>query len=114
MGRGKVLILLHGEIKTPPFSAEARKEAGYLLRRLQRGDALGMPHSRPMPSIGPGCHELRINDRNLTWRVFYRIDGDAILVAAVELKKTRQTPKPLLDAVRERFRRYDRTADAEG
>jgi hypothetical protein len=25
---------LRGEVKTPPFSAEARVEAGYLLRRL--------------------------------------------------------------------------------
>ena len=34
----KPLAWLHGEIKTPPFSADARLEAGVLLRRLQRGE----------------------------------------------------------------------------
>jgi hypothetical protein len=58
----KPLAWLHGEVKTPPFSQEARLEAGLLLRRLQQGESLGMPHSRPMPSVGVHCHELRIGD----------------------------------------------------
>jgi hypothetical protein len=45
--KDKPLVWLHGHIKTPPMSQEARIEAGYLLRRLQRGDKLSMPHSRP-------------------------------------------------------------------
>ena len=57
---------LSGEVKTPPFSAAARVEAGFLLRTLQAGELLGMPQLRPMPSIGPGCHELRIPDAGLT------------------------------------------------
>lgn len=48
----KPLVWMEGEIKTPPFSGEARIEAGMLLRRLQRGENLGLPHSRPMPDIG--------------------------------------------------------------
>jgi hypothetical protein len=47
----KPVIWLHGEIKTPPFSAEARTEAGVLIRMLQDGINLGMPQSRPIPSI---------------------------------------------------------------
>jgi phage-related protein len=70
---------LHGEIKTPPFSKEARLEAGFLLRLLQRGESIGMPRSRPMPTIGPHCHELRIQDKQQTWRIIYRIDPDAIV-----------------------------------
>ena len=76
--REKPLIWLHGEIKTPPLSSAARIEVGYLLRKLQMGDLLSLPHSRPMPSIGSRCHELRIDDQNKTWRVVYRIDNDAI------------------------------------
>ena len=34
----KPLVWLRGEIKSPPFSADARLEAGVLLRRLQRGE----------------------------------------------------------------------------
>jgi hypothetical protein len=30
----KPLILLHGEIKTPPFTAKGRREAGWLLGQL--------------------------------------------------------------------------------
>jgi hypothetical protein len=47
----KPLAWLAGEIKTPPLSSEARQDAGVLLRRLQRGELLSMPESRPMPSI---------------------------------------------------------------
>jgi hypothetical protein len=60
----KPLAWLHGEIKTPPFSKRARIEAGTLLRKLQEGELLGMPHSRPMPSIGRRCHELRVEDED--------------------------------------------------
>ena len=47
----KVLVWLHGEIATPPFSTEARRETGSLLRQLQQGEALGLPQSRPMPTM---------------------------------------------------------------
>jgi hypothetical protein len=60
----KPLVWLHGEVKSPPFSKNARLEAGFLLRRLQAGEKLGLPFSRPMPTIGNRCHELRINDEN--------------------------------------------------
>lgn len=104
----KPLAWLHGELKSPPFSASARLEAGFLLRRLQRGDLLSMPHSRPMPGIGPRCHELRIVDSEATWRIVYRIDADAIVIAEVFAKKTPQTPKSALDASRRRLKEYDR------
>lgn len=103
----KPLAWLHGEVKTPPFSPEARIEAGVLLRKLQRGEKLGLPHSRPMPSIGPSCHELRIIDRNTTWRILYRLDADAIVIAEVFEKKTAKTPKHVVVAARHRLRRYD-------
>ncbi|MGH7236408.1 MAG: type II toxin-antitoxin system RelE/ParE family toxin, partial [Nitrospiraceae bacterium] len=41
----KPLVWLHGEVKTPPFSAAARLVVGVLLRRLHRGERLGMPQS---------------------------------------------------------------------
>lgn len=89
----KSLVWLHGEIKTPPFSSMARIEAGFLLRLLQQGEKLSLPRSRPMPSIGKYCHELRINDEQKTWRIIYMINEDSILILEVFEKKTRQTPK---------------------
>lgn len=106
--RHKPLVWLHGEVKTPPFSSNARMEAGYLLRRLQQGDKLAMPHSRPMPNIGVRCHELRIGDEDLTWRIMYRIDSDAIVVLDVFEKKTSKTPKKIIDICKNRIRVYNR------
>ncbi len=83
---------LSGEIKTPPFGPTARIEAGTLLRRLQRGESFSLPHARPMPSIGARCHELRIPDDSRTWRIVYRLDSDAIVIADVLAQKTRTTP----------------------
>lgn len=107
MAKDKPLVWLHSEIKTPPFSREARIEAGTLLRRLQGGDRIGLPQSRPMPSIGKRCHELRISDADVTWRIVYRTDSDAIVIGEVFPKKTAATPKKVIDVCRRRFKKYD-------
>lgn len=103
----KPLVWLQHEIKTPPFSALARMEAGYLLRLLQQGDKLSLPHSRPMPTIGARCHELRIVDGEKNWRVVYRIDTDAIVILEVFQKKTQATPKYVIDNCKRRIKQYD-------
>jgi len=104
---GKPLIWLHGEVRTPPFGLAARIEAGMLLRRLQNGESLAMPHSRPMPSIGARCHELRVRDRDSNWRILYRIDLDAIVIAGVFAKKSSATPDHVINTAKDRLRRYD-------
>jgi phage-related protein len=78
-----------------------------LLRQLQRGDKLSMPHSRPMPSIGRRCYELRIPDENNTWRIIYRIDDDAIVILGIFAKKDRTTPRPVIDTCKKRIKDYD-------
>ena len=103
----KPLVWLHSEIKTPPFSVEARIEAGVLLRRLQRGDRLSLPQARPMPMLGPRCHELRIPDGGATWRIIYRTDPDAVIIAEVFSKKTQTTPGHVLATCARRLRAYD-------
>ena len=107
MKKDKPLAWLHGQVKTPPLSREARTETGFLLRRLQRGERLRMPQSRPMPSIGARCHELRINDADATWRLIYRIDSDAIVIAEVFAKKTEKTPIEVIQACKKRLKEYD-------
>ncbi len=105
--KDKPLLWLHGEVKTPPFSAEARLEAGVLLRRLQKGEKFGMPHARPMPSIGRRCLELRIPDKEDTWRIILRLDEDAVVILEVFSKKTRVTPKSVIDTCKKRIKRYE-------
>ena len=101
----KPLAWLHGEIKTPPFAQAARLEAGYLLRRLQMGECLALPHSRPMPAIGPRCHELRVDDSRTTWRVVYYVAEDAIVIE-VFAKKTQTTPQGVIEVCKKRLKEY--------
>jgi len=104
--KDKPLVWLHGEVKTPPFSGEARIEAGFLLRRLQDGESLGLPHSRPMPAIGRRCHELRVPDQDHTWRILYYLDADALVILEVFVKKSRETPQEVIETCKLRLKRY--------
>jgi len=103
----KPLAWLHGHVKIPPFKREARVDARFLLRRVQQGDKLGFAHSRPIPSVGARCHELRINDVDNTWRIVYRIDVDAIVILEVFPKKTGKTPNAIIDICKQRLKYYD-------
>lgn len=105
--RDKPLVWLHGAVRSPPLSKEARLEAGFLLRRLQQGHRLSMPQSRPMPVVGARCHELRVVDASATWRIVYRMDADAIVIAEVFDKKTPATPRSVIEVCKRRLREYD-------
>lgn len=105
------LVWLHGEIRTPPFSTPARLEAGFLLRQLQAGLTLRMPHSRAMPTIARGCHELRIGDGAMQWRIVVYLASDAVVVLDVFAKKTRRTPLEVIVRCRKRLSAYRRAGE---
>ena len=105
--QNKPLVWLSGEVKTPPFSTNARLEAGFLSRQLQEGETLSMPFSRPMPSIGARCYELRINDKDKSWRIIYRIDEDATVILDVFNKTTNKTPSQVIENCKQRLKQYD-------
>ncbi len=91
----KPLIILYGEgdLQTPPMGTDARRETGFCLRKVQEGEKLSLPQSRPMFVIGPGCHELRTVAVDQNWRVIYHIGADEILVLDVWDKDTEKTPR---------------------
>jgi len=60
-----------------------------------------------MPSVGRHCHELRIQDAGRTWRIIYRLDPDAIVIAEVFSKKQQSTPATVIRVSQDRLRRYD-------
>ncbi len=66
-----------------------------------------MPCSRAMPSIGARCHELRINDKDKSWRIIYRIDEDAIVILDVFNKTTNKTPFQVIENCKQRLKQYD-------
>jgi phage-related protein len=108
----KPLVWLHGEIKTPPFTAEGRQEAGMLLRLLQEGERLGMPQAEPLPGVGPRCGALRVRDAEHNWRIMYRIDTDAVLILEVYSKKTRKVPDEVTERCQQRLKHYDAAVKA--
>lgn len=95
-----------GEVKSPPFSPAARRRAGYLLRSLQGGVLLSMPDSRPLPTVGARCHELRIADQGISWRIVYHIDEDAIVILDVFKKQTQTLPLQVVQRAQQRLRRF--------
>jgi phage-related protein len=100
-------VILSGEIKSPPFSEKARIEAGVLLGILQSGGNPSLPHARPIPCMGARCLALRVKDKTAEWRIFCRVDSDAVLMVHVLKKKTQKTPKSVLDLCAERLKTFD-------
>ncbi len=103
----KPLVWLQGEVKTPPFTFEGRQEAGMLLRLLQEGETLGMPHAEALPDVGPRCGALRVRDGGHNWRIMYRLDVDAVVVLDVYPKKTRKIPDEVIQRCKQRLNQYD-------
>jgi hypothetical protein len=52
-----------------------------------------------MPSVGARCHELRTPDESVSWRIIYRIDADATVIADVLQKKSVKTPKHVIETL---------------
>jgi len=86
-------------------SPEIRQKVGEALRDLQKGLALGMPKSRPMPSVATGVAELRVRDAGTTARVFYLTRlADMIVVFHAFEKDTQKTPKHEIEVGRKRLK----------
>ena len=107
-GEFKPIRWIKDSIKTPPFSKAARIKAGILLRVLQAGVRLSLPESRPLPVIGPRCHELRIRDGSQSWRIIYSLEADAIVILAVVKKKSRVMPSSTISTCKKRLEAYTR------
>jgi len=59
-----------------------------------------------MPTIGRACHELRVRDGNVTWRIIYAIDVDAIVVLDVFAKRSGKTPGDIVSNCKRRLRMF--------
>ena len=84
------------------FPAEARRSAGYQLRRVQQG--LMPTDWKPMSTVGSGVAEIRLRGQ-LEHRVLYIARfAEAIYVLHAIEKKTQKTRKTDLDLARRRLR----------
>ena len=83
-----------------------------LLRLLQEGERLGMPHAEPLPDVGRRCGALRVRDAQHNWRIMFRIDSDALLVLEVYPKTTRKIPDEVIERCQQRLKQYDAVVKA--
>jgi phage-related protein len=87
------------------FPPDVRRELGKAIFDLQKGEALSMPLSRPMPSVASGVEELRIRERTGTYRaLYYAKSAKGILVIHAFVKKTQARPKQDLDLGKKRLK----------
>jgi phage-related protein len=87
--------IFHAEAKDAirNFPLTVRRALGKAIWELQKGERLGMPLSKPMPSVGPGVRELRVKDKSGAFRAFYYVQSSkGILVFHAFGKKSRATP----------------------
>jgi phage-related protein len=87
------------------FPKEARNRLGRGLFRLQMGEQISMPNSRPMPAVAGGVSELRVKAADGTYRAFYyTASSRGVLVFHAFVKKTQRTPPLELELARKRLK----------
>ncbi len=87
------------------FPKDVRNRLGRRLFQLQIGERLGMPHSRPMPSVAAGVSELRVLGEDGAYRVFYfTLSPLGVVVFHAFVKKTPRTPAPEIALARKRLK----------
>jgi len=93
------------------FPADARREAGYQLDHVQRGEE---PENwKPMKSIGPAVREIRIQEDSGAFRVVYLATRpEGIYVLHCFQKKTQQTSRRDLRLAALRFRAIPRRGES--
>ncbi len=80
---------------------EARRKAGFQLRRVQRGEA--QVDFKPMPTIGKGVQEIRIRTED-AYRIFYVAKFDeAVYVLHAFQKKTQKTSQQDINIGQQRY-----------
>jgi phage-related protein len=91
------------------FPTAIREDLADAVARLEEGHSLSMPLSRPMPSIGPGAHELRLRDRSGVYRVIYAVVLKSGIYLLHAFKKTSgKTAQRNIEIARERLEEVNR------
>jgi phage-related protein len=88
------------------MSSEDRKKIGEDIRTVEFGWPIGMPVSRP---LGKGLYEVRTNLKDRIARVFFTIDGEAMVLLHGFIKKSQTTPDSELAVARSRLQQWGRS-----
>ena len=102
----EIVVIKQAEKELKEGPKELMEDNYSLFEDLALGKSLGMPISRPLPSIGKGVHELRLSSRSGEFRVFYFIKVlDAIYIIHACSKKKQAIDKKTTDLLKSRIRR---------
>ena len=101
----EIVVLKQAEKELKDGPKELMQDIYSLFDELSQGKPLGMPISRPLPSIVRGLHELRLSGKAGEFRVFYFIKiGDAIYIIHAASKKKQAIDKRTIDLLKTRVR----------
>lgn len=82
-------------------------ETGTQLMRIQQGERLNSPLSKPMTIIHKSAHELRLKDRGGSYRIIYVLNlNDKIFIPHAFSKKTQKTPNKEIKISIQRIREF--------
>lgn len=85
------------------FPPDARSEAGFQLREVQKGNDAS--DWKPLKTVGVGVREIRIRESSGAFRVIYLVTvGDIVLVLHAFQKKTQQTAQRDIDLAANRLK----------
>ncbi len=101
----EIVLLRQAENELKDGPKELMQDIYSLFDELSQGKSLGMPISRPLPTIVRGLHELRLSGKGGEFRVFYFIKiGDAIYIIHAASKKKQAIDKKTIDLLKTRVR----------
>ncbi len=101
----EIIVLKQAEKELRDGPKELMEDIYSLFDDLSQCKTLGMPISRPLPSIAKGLHELRLSSRSGEFRVFYLIKvGDAVYIIHACSKKKQALDKKTADLLKNRIR----------
>lgn len=101
----QILVLKQAQRELKDLPKDVTEDVFSLFDDLANGKSLGMPISRPLPSIAKGLHELRLSGEGGEFRVFYVIKvGDAIYVLHAAQKKKQELDKKTRELLLNRLR----------
>ena len=104
-----VIVLKQCSREINEFPEPVRDDLADAVARLEEGQTLSMPLSRPMPSIGRGVRELRLKDRSGIYRVIYAlVAASGVYLLHAFMKKTQATPQHNIEVAKKRLREVSR------
>ena len=102
-------VLKQCERELEDWPEEVRGELADAIARLELGQMLSMPLSRPMSTIGSGVHELRFRDKSGIYRSIYWLAGkNGIYLLHAFQKKAQKTPPQNIAISKDRLRKVQK------